>query len=169
MTPPPVKPTAPRTAHTLWAFVDEFLVVCPQCDRRALVRQSTEITSPRLLCGHCGLAHDWQVKKRGVWFSDRVSDSLEGAYVLGAPADPYFHVPLWLQTPCRGHTLWAYNAAHLAFLRAYVRATDRRRAEREDTGPRNQLLESRLPRWVKAAKNRETVARGLAVLERRLR
>jgi len=169
MTSPPIKPVAPREPHTLWVFVQEFLVVCPQCDRRALVRKSTATTPPRLACIHCGVTRDWQLRKPGIYFSARGSDDLEGAYVLGAPIDPYFHLPLWLQTACCNHTLWAYNAAHLAFLRAYVTATDRRRAERVEAGPRNQLLESRLPQWMKTAKNREAVVRGIAVLEGRLR
>jgi hypothetical protein len=160
--------TAPRTPQTVWDFVDTFLVTCPRCAERATVHASTESTPARLLCTACGLQREWVCRKKGVRVSGKASAWEEGAYVLGGPADPYFHHPLWLQAPCCGHTLWAYNRRHLAFLRAYVAATDRRRAERDDKDSRNRLLESRLPRWMKAAKNRDAVVRGLAALEEKL-
>ncbi len=92
----------------------------------------------------------------------------DGQYALGAAADAYFHEPLWLATPCLGHTLWAYNARHLAFLRAYVEAIDRRAPARADTDPRNATLASRLPRWLELAKNRAAVLAAVATLEAKL-
>lgn len=93
----------------------------------------------------------------------------EGQYSLGGAADAYFHEPLWLATPCLGgEVLWATNARHLAFLRQYVEATDRRAPQRADTDPRNGTLASRLPRWLKLAKNRRAVLAAIAVLEAKL-
>jgi hypothetical protein len=60
--------------------------------------------------------------------------------------------------------LWAYNAEHLDFLEEYVRASIR---EREPN--RNASLASRLPAWLKSAKNREAVLAACAALRRRLR
>ncbi|MFS0702903.1 hypothetical protein AB6N23_00130 [Cellulomonas sp. 179-A 9B4 NHS] len=72
------------------------------------------------------------------------------------PESPRFRgLDLWLQTPCEGHVLWAYDAAHLDFLERYVAAGLR---EQE---PGNSSLASRLPAWVKSRKNRHAVARGL--------
>lgn len=81
--------------------------------------------------------------------------------------DWYFGLPLWLQTPCCGHTLWAYNADHRAYLEAYVRAT-LRTAPPHAQPSRNRTLASRLPLWMKRKENREDVLRGLARLERLL-
>jgi hypothetical protein len=86
---------------------------------------------------------------------------------MGAPVDWYFHLPLWLQTPCCGETLWAYNAAHLAFLEDYVRATLREHA-RGPHGWRNQALANRLPKWMAEAKNRAEVLKGLEQLRQKL-
>ncbi len=75
-----------------------------------------------------------------------------------------FDLSLWLQTPCCGETLWAYNLAHVAFLEAYVGARIRcyTGAPRDFGG--NRTLESRLPRWMLAAKHRARVLHGLQVL-----
>jgi hypothetical protein len=60
--------------------------------------------------------------------------------------------------------LWAYNERHLSFLDEYVRAENRRRTPTVAGGPRNALLESRLPRWMKLARNREAVLTAIAKL-----
>jgi hypothetical protein len=86
---------------------------------------------------------------------------------LGGPVDWYFHLPLWLQTPCCGETLWAYNARHLDFLEDFVRAALRERT-RGEHGWRNQALRTRLPKWMLAAKNRPDVLRCLGHLRDKL-
>jgi len=54
--------------------------------------------------------------------------------------------------PCCGETLWAYNRPHLAYLKRYVEADLR---EEGVAGKRG--LASKLPKWMKAAKNRDEV------------
>ena len=76
---------------------------------------------------------------------------------------PHFGLGLWLQTPCAGRAFWAYNAEHLDFLRHYVEA-----AVRERTPNANATLASRLPKWVKSSKNRDTILRAIDKLERKL-
>ncbi len=44
-----------------------------------------------------------------------------------ALVDNCFVLPLRLQTPCAGRTLWAFNAQHLAYLKEYLRADLRER------------------------------------------
>ena len=56
--------------------------------------------------------------------------------------------------------LWAYNDRHLDFLQRFVSATLRERR------PVHSSLVSRLPDWVKAAKNRAAVKTALGRLER---
>lgn len=160
---------APRQPATLFEFADEFLVVCPRCARCAVVRPSSAAHAPRLTCAGCGLIRDWESERRGVLTSTDPSRWQAGQYAVGGAADAYFHEPLWLTTPCLGgELLWATNARHLAFLRAYVEATDRRAPERAEGDPRNATLASRLPRWLKLAKNRAAVLAAIAVLEAKL-
>jgi hypothetical protein len=138
---------------TLFDFVREFLVVCPNCSRQAVVRDRGEAATPRvaLTCAHCGHSEL------------RDPDSIS----LGGPVDGYFGRPLWLQAPCCGETLWAYNAAHLEFIEEYVRATLREHARGPD-GWRNQALRNRLPRWMKAAGNREAILKCIEQLKEKL-
>jgi hypothetical protein len=56
--------------------------------------------------------------------------------------------------------LWAYNAEHLNFLRRYVSAELRERLVM-----RNTSLASRLPKWIKSAKNRDAALKGLDRLD----
>jgi hypothetical protein len=102
-----------------------------------------------------------------ILFQQMTSAMPEGQYTLGAEVDPFFHLPLWLRADCAGHTLWAYNVAHLAFIKRYVAATDRRRPEPDEHGWRNRLLESRLPKWMKLARNRAAILAATLELERR--
>jgi hypothetical protein len=125
-------------------FAAAILVRCPRCDGCAT------LTAPgpapegglarRLVCPACAYARD------GLALGD---------------------APLWLRTPCCGEELWAFNADHLAFLERYVAAD-----LRENPAPgaplprgiRNATLASRLPAWMKRARNRDDVLRGLARL-----
>jgi hypothetical protein len=90
-----------------------------------------------------------------------------GVVAVGGPVDWYFHLPLWLQLPFGGHTLWAYNLRHLEFLHDFI-AAGLRQHRRAPAGWRNQALANRLPRWMTSTKHRAEVLRGLALLKDRL-
>lgn len=77
--------------------------------------------------------------------------------------DWYFRLPLWLQIECCGETLWAYNEKHLEFIERYVAAKLRVR-----TPNTNKSLASRLPQWIKSAKNRNEVLRACEKLKAKL-
>jgi hypothetical protein len=149
---------------TIESFTDEFWVVCPRCSKRALVRRSSETRPARLACVSCGASRSWVSATRGVLTSSRASQWPRGQYAVGDAADPYFHLPLWLKISCGNEMLWAYNERHLSFLDEYVRAENRRRTPTVPGGPRNALLESRLPRWMKLARNRQAVLTAIAKL-----
>jgi hypothetical protein len=83
--------------------------------------------------------------------------------VPDALVDSCFGLPLWLQTPCVGHTLWAFNGRHLAYLKEFLQAE-----LRERRGTANASVISRLPAWVKVAKHREAALRAVGRLERSL-
>src|SRR5213594_1036546 len=106
----------------------------------------------RLACKRCGLAKSQEIR----------------SFSVGETADPYFGLSLWLQAPCSKHTVWAYNLDHLAFLKQYVQATDRRRPIRGSAEPLNKLLASRLPRWMQLSKNRDQIVKTLGVIETKL-
>ena len=105
----------------------------------------------------CGYIQDWDGK----------SIVVRGVY------DGYFGLPLWLQTPCCGKILWAYNREHLDFLESYVKAGLRESFPLKvyEIGRvmwRNKSLASRLPTWMKRAKNRDEVLRGIERLRRKI-
>lgn len=150
------------TGQRIYEFGGSFLVRCPRCQRRAdVVRLAAPAGEPfrfdqifeprRLTCAHCGYSREWH----------------DTGFGIGRDAtDWYFELPLWLQTPCCGHVLWAYNEAHLRLLEDYVTA-DLREGLLEGHG--NTSLASRLPRWMKSAKHRPEVAQGLGRLRDLLR
>lgn len=135
----------------LISYAEQVLVCCPACGRRAVSacrRDGNRCPDPaRLTCAHCGF----------------VRETGKPAHVYGVPLDPYFRQPLWLQTACCGHTLWALNVEHLDVLEGYVRAQLReKRLELAYT-----MLDV-LPRWMKDAKHRNEVLRGVSRLRQSL-
>ena len=145
-----------RETAFLGEFTVEMLVVCPRCSSCARVAPAdpaaTAWNAPRkLTCPSCGHSRSW------------AGDSITRTF--GAPPlDDYFELPLWIQTPCCGHILWAYNWSHLEHIARYVEATHRER-QRDESGWSNRALTARLPRWIKSASHREQVL----VCVRRLR
>ena len=104
------------TGQTLTDFLDEIWVHCPQCNDQAQIRQlksgAVNVFAPRRCsCLHCGATQNWS--------QGTVTHSAHVA------VDPYFQHRLWLQVPCCGQVLWAYNPQHLEFLAAFVGATFR--------------------------------------------
>ncbi|MFA6957000.1 MAG: hypothetical protein WC538_14120 [Thermoanaerobaculia bacterium] len=140
---------------TLTEFLDEVLVVCPRCGACAPVRpepggDGAMFAPRRLVCVSCGLTR--RIKAKTVTLGAR-----------GTPRDPWFGEPLWLRASWGRKTLWAYNARHLAYLEAFVRAGLRAHSR---TNPRcsNCSLISRLPAWMKEAGNRGRILAMIAKL-----
>ena len=149
--------------RTLHDFGAEFLVECPRCRACARVAPAPaaagdsrgQPASPptwRVVCGTCGLAKDEGGDKPA----------------MKAPSDPHFHLPLWLQEPCCGHTLWAYNAKHLLYLESFVRAELRERVRDPELGWSNRSMSNRLPEWMVVAKHRDEVLKGVERLKRKV-
>ena len=132
-------------------------VRCPRCQGRAEVLAHISVQNPaitfdarplRVVCPQCAFS---EVRERGHFTAS------------SAAVDQYTGLPLWLQTPCAGHVLWAWNGDHLDFLERYVAAD-----LRERTPNANVSLASRLPRWIKSAKHRDEVLKGVRRLRKRL-
>jgi hypothetical protein len=144
----------------LYSFMDEILVTCSRCGSCAVIRQigpekkSFDLFAPRRLtctgCSYTKESENREIRRATYW-----------------QHDDFFHRPLWLQTPCCGEVLWAYNERHLEFLEGYVGAQLRERL-RGEHGWSNASMASRLPGWIKSAKKRAEVMKGLARLRLRL-
>jgi hypothetical protein len=152
------------TGIGIYDFYEEFLVVCPKCDKLAKViideaefeklptRKTHKFRSRffaprRLVCLNC--VH------RDYWKGSRIA--------TGASVDWYFRLPLWLEISCCGETLWAYNLKHLEYIEKYVAAK-----LRERTSKTAKSMVSRLPKWIKSAKNRAEILKAIGKLKGKL-
>jgi hypothetical protein len=144
----------------IYDFYEEFLVVCPKCARMAKVvideAEFAKLPTRKLE----KFRNKFSAPRRLICLSCVHRDSWKGTQILtGASIDWYFRLPLWLQISCCGETLWAYNQKHLEMLENYVAAKLRER--------RNSFL-SKLPKWLKSAKNCDEVLKAIAKLRGKL-
>lgn len=148
--------TAPQPVdrQALQEFSEEFLVACPCCGACAHVTRPVRVVNRRVPrrslrrqveCRACGFFESW------------------GGAMLApdGPVDWFFGLPLWLQAECCGHTLYAYNAAHLRFLEEAVASTFRYWTDR----PR--FVEPRVPSWMLLDEHRADVLRTIERLASR--
>ncbi|MET9463991.1 hypothetical protein ABZY44_04035 [Streptomyces sp. NPDC006544] len=161
----PGDPSRHRDPGMPWArYAERILVVCPRCGGQALcaprpglppLAYYTELLfrPRRMTCAHCGAVAEWEARVRGA--------GLVGA-VPGGTEDPFFRRPLWLQTRCAGHVLWAYNEEHVEELAAYAGARLRERGT--GFGSPTRSMVPRLPGWMKVSGNRSDVLAGLETL-----
>ncbi|KRA14739.1 hypothetical protein ASD69_19765 [Lysobacter sp. Root604] len=82
----------------------------------------------------------------------------------GEAHDPHFGLPLRLIERTRVGLLWAYNGEHIDELQRYVAADLRERRGAMS----NSTMASRLPTWMKLARHRARVLRGLDRLAAKL-
>ena len=151
-------------------FKGQVLVACPRCSGRAHLNwlsahserrgdRVVRLAGHRLVCPWCAHTADWLRRMQ-----------FEHSPVIGlGPVLVGFGLEVWLQRPCCGEVLWAYNARHLSFLAEYVGAELRERWP--DTNEGWQPLGGlgrRLPRWMLLAKNRVAVLAGIEALRVRL-
>lgn len=135
-------------------FLDEILVVCPECGACASVLpigagKPSMFAPRRLTCGLCGYNKDWAGK------TVKRSADRDGR-------DEYFRQRLWLQARCLGNTLWAYNHRHLQLLEDFVGATLRQSANANHHG-----LVTRLPKWIKSAHHRSAILAAIKKMRER--
>ncbi|WP_019639236.1 hypothetical protein [Paenibacillus fonticola] len=151
----------------LVSFGAYFLVVCPNCSGKAKVislgAPSPYITgiTRRFFCSECG-SHKEFVPRKNCYNEAviRYSKNWEEGYInIGGPFDWFFGYSLYLQIPCCGQTLWAYNLEHLEYVESYVAA------ELREDHPYYLSVESRLPAWMKSAKNRHDVLKAIGKLK----
>ncbi len=119
-------------------FGEMVIASCPRCQRP--VNYQIDTTGKGIVypfsCLNCGYIKGGHTK-----------DFLVNPMSVFVPTHQ-----LYLVADCCGQTLWARNMAHLDFLENYVSANLRQR-----TANVNRSVASRLPQWIKAAKNREEI------------
>jgi hypothetical protein len=144
------------TGETLHSFFDERLVVCPKCTMCAQISsvefEDGRASETRVSCSACHYVSAW-------------AGSRAVQYQFGQ-LDGLFGLSLWLQIPCCGQILWAYNARHLSFLEQYVAA--KLRSRNVESGCSNRSLTSRLPVWIKSRKHRPEILKAIAILKAKL-
>lgn len=154
---------------TIWDFGDEFLVVCPACEKMACVKSDPKNSKNliNLSCLNCGHSKKLHADQSSYSFGAgaHAEKCTQGKVVIGGPYDWYFHYPLWLQQSCCGHILWAQNQEHLEWLKQYISAKIRIQGKDILWGYSNQSLASRLPKWVQSASNRPKLIKTIVKLE----
>ncbi|MEM6988455.1 MAG: hypothetical protein AAF499_18215 [Pseudomonadota bacterium] len=137
------------TVYTLLA--EAVWVECPRCAQRA-THKPIEGGAPggvfaprRLVCAGCSLAREWQ------------KTSLQSNWRQSPARDDYFNAVLWLRESLGRNELWAYNPRHLDLIEQFVAAKHRQRTRDNVLGWANRRFTSRLPAWIKAAKNRQDI------------
>lgn len=165
-----IKPLFKNQHKTLYHFGYEFLVICPHCSNQAKMLSLgapypfTQDITKRFLCSHCGRSKELVPKKdqRNQNIILYGTDFRQGYITIGGAFDWYFGYPLVLQIPVCGKTLWAYNQEHLLYIKSYVEA------ELRDHNSYYLSIESKLPNWIRAAKNREAILTAIRKLEAKL-
>lgn len=146
------------------------LVKCPSCGAKATVHTgnfflSYQLTNDiKVTCMHCGFNKKAESSTTQLAFQLKNSTIAGTYYIIGAPVDPFFQIPVWLQLNAGNHLLWAYNQEHLFFLKMFVSAQIRERHHEQMHS--NKSLGSRLPKWLTAAKNRDEVLKKISLLEK---
>jgi len=142
------------TARHEFCYLDQILVECLACGGRAEARAVGERLrgARRITCTRC-LNVRTMARPVNVIRSPVVESLLPG-------------YQLWLRGRTRHGTLYAYNHEHLNYLAAYI-AASLRQVDFSATSIRNSSVTSRLPSWVKSAKNRAEVLKAIERMRRK--
>jgi len=132
------------------------LVVCPDCKSKAFIYPGKE-NEVRFTCPSCSRAKSRKSDEYAV---------LNGK-CPGEGTELYFGLELWLQENVKGNLLWAYTYKHLDFIEAYVSSELRERSKSENGDWHNSHLASRLPKWLKSGKNRDSVVKAISRLRKK--
>ena len=140
-------------------FMDRILVDCPACGSLAIIVPEEDAGTEAIGWGSARHHASRRLTCTACFHRRRAPRQ--------ALADPTMGLPLRLRGETRHGTLFAINEAHLRYIEDYVRDPLRRETV-EPGGIRNQSIASRLPRWVKAAKNRDEVLKLIERMRARL-
>lgn len=141
-------------------FITTIDVVCPRCKAKAIVlggkpylHYSLYEADVRFSCISCGYGINYiNTPKFTVITNSSGKKNQTRILLMNADCDPFFGFELWYRIETRYGILWAYNLQHLALIENYIMAGLRTRSE---LTCQNNSIGSRLPKWVKEAKNRK--------------
>lgn len=105
----------------------------------------------KVKCPHC----NFQEEIRPKTYAFKVEPEKDGLI-----RDCWYNLPLWFQKEVKENIFWAYNQEHITYLERYIKASLR---ERNNNGSGNGTMISRLPKFIKEAKNRTKL---LKILEK---
>ncbi|WP_299190448.1 hypothetical protein [uncultured Aquimarina sp.] len=146
-------------------YINKIDVCCPNCSSKATVSSdSSNRINTRFTCLNCGTSKIWN-GNANIYYSSQNHSITEGV-LIGFPVDCYFKYPLWFTKQVKNEILFAYNIDHLNFLENYIDDTIRERKQNE-YGWSNQSLESRLPKWLLLAKNRDLIIKSISELKQK--
>lgn len=123
-------------------FYKNVMIHCPVCNKLAIIKEINKLHV--LTCIHCS----YQQKGENLIYQ--------------------FFPRLWLKINCYGNELWALNREHLYYIKKYVSAKIRERRIDNPRDYKNKRLDSRLPNWIKSAKNRQQILKCIDKLEKKL-
>jgi Zn ribbon nucleic-acid-binding protein len=137
----------------IWKFDSNISVVCPSCQKEAIVNklQEKQFSERKCVCSNCGFAKTWNGK------------SLTYFWHESEMVDPAFNLPLFFQTTFKNKNLWAFNREHISFLEKWIAAEVREKCERDHQY--HGSLESTLPKWMTSRKNRGDILKALNKLK----
>lgn len=141
-------------------FISNIRVVCPKCKLQALVsggqpykHVSEYEIDVQFSCTSCGYTVKYvNTPKFSIHTNSKGKEYKARMMFLNGPYDPYFGFELWYRSETKFGLLWAYNLMHLDIIESYVSSIIR---NRNGLANQNNSIGSRLPQWVKDAKNRE--------------
>jgi transcription elongation factor Elf1 len=123
-------------------FQQNVVVHCPACSGKASATVDYTARKARLGCLHCGFNKECSTEEK----MGRINASIEMAAHL------YFDASLWYRSPFRNEIFFAFNKAHLDYLKQYIGARLREHKDRTHFT----LLE-KLPKFYHDARNREAL------------
>jgi endogenous inhibitor of DNA gyrase (YacG/DUF329 family) len=147
-----------RRQETRGGCVYRVSEICAGCDRHFRIDVTDKAQWGqkvlRVSCPYCGNGQNCAVQKIEKPFPDHRYERVENGI------EPFFGYPLYYQTALDGKTIWALHRKHLLYLIDYIEADLRETPEQSyqdfcGTATHPDML----PKFIKQAKNRETIVK----------
>lgn len=150
-------------------FIETIDVVCSKCHSKAIVLGGKPYQPIRdyeldvqFSCTNCGFSLKYEKTQPISELKNSNGQTIKSNVVfLNSPIDPFFGFDVWYQVETKFGLLWAYNEEHLKVIENYI--ADKLRS-RNGLPYKNNSIGSRLPQWVKDAKNREYLLKQINTL-----
>jgi len=168
--------------YILYDFLHELHLVCPKCNQKLISKNNLETYLSELSCTNCSYraisdniiieisvnancnncGHKIKISKIVNKKKEQVilrCDSCSEVHKFEPKVSEYKSFKqltdkyeLWYSENYKGNYFWAYNTEHLNYIESYIKADLRERNKRTHV-----TLVERLPKFIKSAKNRESL------------